>query len=75
MKEVINKPVNDIKIKLRNLEDIEKINNLGLETGNTTIKIDLELDTRTLSFKLGKKRKIDYKMLNLLRNNQHIEIL
>ncbi len=75
MKEVIDKPIDNIKIKLQNFKDIDKINQLGLENGNTTILIDLELDTKTLSFQLGKKRKIDYKMLNLLRNKQNFEIL
>ena len=74
MKEVINKPVDELKIKIQNIEDIEKIKNLNLEGGKTTVKIDVEINKKTLSFKLKDYRKIDHKTLNLLRNNQNIKI-
>ena len=32
--------------------------------------IDVEIDKKTLSFRLKENRKIDHKMLNLLRNEE-----
>ncbi|MBD1158111.1 DNA polymerase III subunit alpha [Pelagibacterales bacterium SAG-MED17] len=75
MKEVIDKPIEEVKIKIKNLEDIQKINKLGFENGNTKVNIDMEIDNKTMSFQLNKKRKIDHKMLNLLKNEENIEII
>ncbi len=75
MKEVINKPIEEVKIKIKNLEDIKKIDKLSLESGKTKIIIDVEIDKKSMSFQLKENRKIDHKMLNLLRNDENIEIL
>ena len=75
MKEVIDKPIDEIKIKIQKLEDIKKLNKLDLEDGKTKVSIDVELDNKTLSFQLNENRKVDNKMLNLLRNEENIEIL
>ncbi len=75
MKEVIDKPIEEVTFKIQNLENIQKINKFKLETGNTKVKIDLEIDKKKMSFQLKESRKIDHKMLNLLRNNKYIEII
>ncbi|MDC3139331.1 DNA polymerase III subunit alpha [Candidatus Pelagibacter sp.] len=75
MKEVIDKPIEEVKIKIKNLEDIQVINKLGFENGNTKVNIDIEMDNKTMSFQLNKNRKIDHKMLNLLKNKENIEII
>ena len=75
MKEVIDKPLNEIKIKIKNIEDIEKINKLSLEEGKTKVIIDVEVDKKRMSFQLNEKRKIDHKMLNLMRNEENIDVL
>ncbi len=75
MKEVIDKPINEIKIKIQKLDDIEKFNKLDLEGGKTKVLIDIEIDKKTLSFQLNKYRKIDHKMLNLLTNKENIKII
>ena len=74
MKEVIDRPIDQVKIKIQNLEGIKKINELKLKDGNTKIYIDVEMDKKTLTFQLKDNRKIDHKMLNLLRNEKNIEI-
>ena len=38
------------------------------------VKIDVDIDKKTLSFRLKENRKIDHKMLNLLRKDKNIEI-
>ena len=75
MKEVIEKPINEVRLKIQSHNDIEKIDKLNLENGKTKIIIDLEIENKTLSFQFRKNRKIDHKMLNLLRNDENIEII
>ncbi len=74
MKDIINKPIEEVQIKIKNLNDIQKINNLSLENGATKVIIHFEIEKKVMSFKLRQNRKIDHKMLNLLRNEQNIEI-
>ena len=75
MKEVIDKPIDEVKIKIKNLEDIQKISKLKIEGGNTRIIIDVVKDNKLMSFRLDENRKIDHKTLNLLRNDKNIEII
>ena len=75
MKEVIEKPIEEVKIKIKNLEDIEKINKLNLVGGKTKVIINVDVNKKMISFKLNENRKIDHKMLNLLRNEKNIEII
>ncbi len=75
MKEVIDKPLDKVMIKIKNIEDITKINNFSLEAGKTKVIIDVEVDKKRMSFQLNEKRKIDHKMLNLMRNEKNIDIL
>ncbi len=75
MKEVIDKPINEIKIKIKNLEDIKKFNKLDTEGGKTRVLLDIEIEKKNLSFQLNENRKVDHKTLNLLRNEENIEII
>ncbi len=75
MKEVIDKPLDEVIIKIKNINDIEKINKLSLEAGRTKVIIDVEVDKKKMSFQLNEKRKIDHKMLNLMRNEENIDVL
>ena len=56
------------------MDNIDKISRFSLEDGKTKIKIDIDIDKKTLSFRLKENRKIDHKMLNLLRKDKNIEI-
>ena len=75
MKEVINKPIDEIKIKIKNIDDIKKINKLISEEGKTKVIIDVEVDKKRVFFQLKEKRKIDHKMLNLIRNYKNIDVI
>ncbi len=75
IKEVIDKPLDQVIIKIKNVDDIVKINKLSLETGKTKVIIDLEVDKKKMSFQLNEKRKIDHKTLNLMRNEENIDVL
>ena len=43
--------------------------------GKTKVVIDVEMDKKTMTFQLKENRKIDPKMLNLLRNDENLEII
>ena len=75
MKEVIDKPLDEVKIEIKNINDIAKISKFTLEPGKTKVIIDVEVDKKRMSFQLNEKRKIDHKMLNLMRNEENIDIL
>ncbi len=75
MKEVIDKPLDEIVIKIKNIDDIVKINKLSSEEGKTKVIIDVEVDKKRMSFQLNEKRKIDHKMLNLMRNEENIDVI
>ncbi len=75
MKKVIDEPLAEVKIKINDLNEINKINNLSTKGGKTKVKIDIEIDKKKISFELKDKRKIDHKMLNLLRKEANIEII
>ena len=46
-----------------------------LEAGKTKVIIDVDVDKKRMSFQLNEKRKIDHKMLNLMRNYENIDVL
>ncbi len=75
MKEVIEKPIDEVRIKVQNQNDIQKIVKLNLENGKTKVTIDMQIENKRLSFQLKNNRKIDHKVLNLLRNQENIEII
>jgi len=74
MKEVVDKPIEEVHIKIKNIDDIAKINKLDLQAGKTKVIIDVELDKKSMSFQLNEKRKIDHKMLNLMKNVENIDV-
>ena len=75
MKEVIDKPIDEVKIEIKNIDDITKINKFCLEPGKTKVIIDVKADKKKMSFQLSEKRKIDHKMLNLMRNEENIDVI
>ena len=75
MIEVIDKPLDEVRIKIKKIDDIAKINKLSLEAGKTKVIIDVEVDKKRMPFQLNEKRKIDHKMLNLLINEENIDVL
>ena len=75
MKAVIDKPIDEVKIEIKNINDITKINKFCLESGNTKVIIGVEADKKRMFFQLSEKRKIDHKILNLMRNEENIDVI
>ena len=69
LKDLFNKPVNEIIFNIKSIKDIDKISNLVSEEGTTEVKININDENKDISFKLKNKRLIDRKAINILRNN------
>ena len=69
LKDLFNKPVNEIIFNLKSVKDLDKISNLVKEEGTTEVKIFIKDENNNISFKLKNRRLIDRKAINTLRNN------
>ena len=74
LKEVINKPMEEIKIKVNNIDELNKFKSLSKNEGNTKILVQIEENEKIYSFQLNDKRKIDHKLINSLNLEDNIEI-
>ena len=68
LKELFNKPVNEITFNIKSVNDIDKISDFVSKEGSTVVKIDIKDKNNEISFKLKNKRFIDRKAINTLRN-------
>ena len=69
LKDLFNKPVSEIIFNIKSIKDIDKISPLIKEKGSTEVRINITDEKETITFKLQKKRFIDRKSINILRNN------
>ena len=69
LKDLFNKPVNEIVFNIKSIKDINKISDLVDEEGATEVIININDEKNDISFKLKNKRLIDRKTINILRNN------
>ena len=69
LKDLFNKPVNEIIFSIKSVKDISKISDLVNEEGTTEVKINIKDEKNDISFKLKNRRLIDRKAINILRNN------
>ena len=69
LKDLFNKPVNEIIFNIKSIKDIDKISDLVDEEGTTEVTININDENNNISFKLKNKRLIDRKAINILRNN------
>ena len=72
LKEVINKPIDQLKLSINNLQELEKIAKLKIENGKTNVSFNIMQGDTKLSFELKDKRKVDHKLLNALKINENI---
>jgi len=69
LKDLFNKPVNEIIFNIKSVKDLNKISDLVREEGPTDVKINIRDSNKDICFKLKNKRHIDRKAINILRNN------
>ena len=71
LKELIEKPIQNITFKFSEINDLMKLKNLTSEDGQTEIRIFLERNNKINKFMLKNKRKVNNKLLyslNLIEN-------
>jgi len=68
LKDLFNKPVNEIIFNIKSIKDIDTILDSMNEEGTTVVKINIANGDNDINFKLKNKRLIDRKMINILRN-------
>jgi DNA polymerase III subunit alpha len=69
LKDLFNKPVNEIIFNIKSIKEIDKISDLVSKDGDTDVQININDKNNDISFKLKKKRHIDRKAINIIRNN------
>tara|TARA_B110000027_G_C16055349_1_gene271928 strand:- start:38 stop:1108 length:1071 start_codon:yes stop_codon:yes gene_type:complete len=70
LKDLFNKPVNEIVFNVKSVKDIDKISSLLDKEGTTEVKINVIDKNKNISFKLKNNRLIDRKAINILRNKE-----
>ena len=70
LKDLFNKPVNEIIFDIQSVKDLDKISGLVSKKGLTEVIINIKDKNKNISFKLKNKRLIDRKSINTLRNNE-----
>jgi DNA polymerase-3 subunit alpha len=68
LKDLFNKPVNEIVLNIKSVKDIDKISDLVCEEGSTEVKMNITDENNDIYLKLKNKRLIDRKTINILRN-------
>jgi len=68
LKDLFNKPVNEIVFNIKSSTDIVKISELVKEKGATQVIININDENNDICFKLKNRRQIDRKAINILRN-------
>ena len=58
LNDLINKPLNEVKILLENIEQLKKIDNIFKTNGKTNVNIFIKNNNQNLSFKLKSKDEI-----------------
>ena len=68
LNDLINKPLNEVKIFLENIEQLKKIDNIFKPNGKTNVNIFIKNNNQNLSFKLKNLKNIERKSLETLKN-------
>ncbi len=68
LKDILNKPINEIKFSTKNIDLLEDLSKTSEENGTTKVSLILRNNNHKLIFKLKNKRKIDRKLINSLKN-------
>ncbi len=72
LKDVINKPIDQLKISINNFSELKKIAKLKNDDGKTKMYFELTDGNKKLFFELKDKRKIDHRLINTLKINENL---
>ena len=68
LKDLFDKPISEICLNVKNVNEIQTISNFINQEGPTDVKIKITNEGNELIFKLKNKRLINRKSLNILKN-------
>jgi len=68
LKDLFNKPVSEIEIKLNDPDQVKEISNILIKEGSTNVKIVINNLDNDLVFQLKNKRFVDRQSINILKN-------
>ncbi len=66
--DILNKPINNIKIKIKNFEVIEKISKFLSTKGDVEVVFEFSQNNKKFELKLKNKRFVDKNVLNSIKN-------
>ncbi len=75
LKDLLNKPIEEVTFNLKSLQELSEISKFLPKLGDTLIKIKLSDEKNDFDFQLKKKRNIDRKTINLLRNKEILAVI
>ncbi len=64
---MINKPIQNIEIKIKNSNSLDQIKQILTKSGDTNVQIRIIEDTKNFAFKLRNKRLVERSHINLLK--------
>jgi len=70
LKELFRNPIKEVTFNLKSIDQLNEISKFLDKNGDTLINIRINDNTMGLNFKLEKKRDLDRKTLNLIRNKE-----
>ena len=73
LKEIVNKPIKEIKIRVNSIAEITKLKKLSTENGRTKVIIQIKDNGKILDFELDKLRNIDYNIINSLQLTENLD--
>ena len=72
LKEVLNNNFDELKFKINNLEELQKLKNLSKKDGKTKITFQISDEDNNYTFALNDKRYIDNNLINKLKIRENI---
>ena len=74
LREIINKPIDQLKIRIKDIKDLDKLKSLDKVEGKTSISLEIEKDEKVYYFLLKDKRKVDQNIVNSMNTDDNIKI-
>ena len=69
--DLLNKPIGEVTFNIKSLKELNEISKyLSQKNGNTLVNIKIKDDHNDFKFSLNKKRNLDRKTINILRNKE-----
>ena len=66
--DILNKPINNLKIKISNDKDLDILSKILASQGNAEITFEILKNKKKYTFKLKNKRFVDKNILNSIKN-------